>query len=94
LVGRRKTSARTRARWPRLTTERLGPLPLVNEFLDRLDLDARSSRFVPRSERVRLPHAVALGALLRSCLSSAGPSTGKRKCALVGQDRAENTAQC
>lgn len=53
---------------PRLTTERLGPLPLVTEFLDRLDLDARSPRFVLSSERVRLPHAVALGALLRSLL--------------------------
>jgi transposase len=57
----------------RLLTERLGPLPLVNEFLARLDLDARLSRFVPSSTRVKLPYAVALGALLRSLLVEREP---------------------
>ena len=57
----------------RLVCERLGPLPLVNEFLARLDLDARLARFVPSSGRVKLPYAVALGVLLRSLLVEREP---------------------
>lgn len=57
----------------RLMSERLGPLPLVNEFLARLDLDARLARFVPSSARVKLPYAVALGVLLRSLLVEREP---------------------
>ena len=57
----------------RLRSERLGPLPLVNAFMDRLQLDARLDRFVPSSERVKLPYATALGVLLRSLLVEREP---------------------
>lgn len=57
-----------------LRTERLGPLPLVNHFLARLDLEARLDRFVPtRDRRVRLPYAKGLGVLLRSILVEREP---------------------
>jgi transposase len=57
-----------------LATERLGPLPLVNHFLDRLDLDARLDRYVPtRDRRVRVPYCKALGVLVRSILVEREP---------------------
>jgi transposase len=56
-----------------LRSERLGPLPLINTFIDRLQLDARLNRFVPSSERVKLPYATALGVLLRSLLVEREP---------------------
>lgn len=57
-----------------LATERLGPLPLINHFLSRLDLDARMDRFVPtRDRRVRVPYGKALGVLLRSILVEREP---------------------
>ena len=57
-----------------LRTERLGPLPLVNHFLDRLQLEARVARFVPTLDRrVRLPYAKGLGVLLRSVLVEREP---------------------
>jgi len=57
-----------------LTTERLGPLPLIGHFLRRLDLDARLDRFVPTTDRrVRVPYGKALGVLLRSILVEREP---------------------
>jgi transposase len=57
-----------------LRTEHLGPLPLINHFLDRLGLQALIERFLPpRDARVRLPHAVGLGVLLRSILVERDP---------------------
>ncbi len=57
-----------------LRTERLGPLPLINHFLARIDLEAHIDRFVPTSDRrVRLPYAKALGVLLRSILVEREP---------------------
>ena len=57
-----------------LKTERLGPLPLINHFLERLDLEARLERFVPTHDRrIRLPYAKALGVLLRSVLVEREP---------------------
>jgi Transposase len=54
--------------------KRLGPLPLINCFIRRLDLDARLDRFVPtRDRRVRVPYGKALGALLRSILVEREP---------------------
>ena len=54
--------------------ERLGPLPLVNHFLDRLGVEALFERFVPRP-RVRrtLDPARALGVLLRSIIVEREP---------------------
>jgi transposase len=52
-----------------LHAERLGPLPVINHFLDRLGLQELLERFVPTvDKRVRLPFAVGLGVLLRSIL--------------------------
>jgi transposase len=57
-----------------LQTERLGPLPLINHFLERLDLEARLERFVPtKDRRIRLPYAKALGVVLRSVLVEREP---------------------
>jgi hypothetical protein len=57
-----------------LKTERLGPLPLINHFLERLDLETRMDRFVPTHDRrIRLPYAKALGVLLRSVLLEREP---------------------
>lgn len=52
-----------------LRRERLGPLPVINRFLDRLGLDRLLERFVPTTDRrVRLPFSKGLGLLLRSIL--------------------------
>ena len=57
-----------------LHIERLGPLPLINHFLERLGLDALLQRFVPTDDpRVRLPFAHGLGVLLRSVLVEREP---------------------
>src|ERR1017187_3944582 len=57
-----------------LQSERLGPLPLVNHFLERLGLEALLERFVPTLDRrVRLPYAKALLVLLRSVLVEREP---------------------
>ncbi len=57
-----------------LRVERLGPLPLVNVFLERLDLEARLERFVPSAgRRVRLAFARSLMVLLRSLLVEREP---------------------
>ena len=57
-----------------LRTERLGALPLINHFLDRLQLEAHLEGFVPtRDRRIRLPYAKALGVLVRSLLIEREP---------------------
>jgi transposase len=57
-----------------LHSERLGPLPLINHFIRRLDLEALLDRYVPtKDRRVRLPYAKALGVLLRSVLIEREP---------------------
>ena len=58
----------------RLRSERLGPLPLINAFLERLQLSERLERFVPSADaRVKLPYATSLGVLLRSLLVEREP---------------------
>lgn len=53
-----------------LASQRLGPLPLVNELIEQLQLQALLERYVPTSDRrCRLPCDKALGVLLRSILS-------------------------
>src|SRR6266852_2551704 len=50
-----------------LHSERLGPLPLINHFLQRLDLEALLDKYVPTTDRrCAVPHARALGVVLRS----------------------------
>ncbi len=57
-----------------LQTERLGPLPIINHFIDRLGLEQLLDSFVPTTDkRVRLPHAKGLGVLLRSILVEREP---------------------
>ena len=58
----------------RLRSERLGPLPLINVFLERLQLRERLERFVPSSDaRVKIAYATSLGVLLRSLLVEREP---------------------
>ena len=57
-----------------LRTQRLGPLPLVNHYLDRLGLADLLGRFVPTPDRrTRLPYHMGLGILLRSILTEREP---------------------
>ncbi len=57
-----------------LQTERLGPLPVVNHFLDRLGLDDLLGEFVPSQDRASgLAYATALGVLLRSIIVEREP---------------------
>lgn len=57
-----------------LVTERMGPLPLVNHFLDHLGIEETFERFVPTTHpRVKLSYAKALGILLRSILTEREP---------------------
>jgi transposase len=57
-----------------LRNERLGPLPIVNHFLDRLGIENLLERFVPTADcRYLLSHAKALGVLLRSIIVEREP---------------------
>jgi hypothetical protein len=57
-----------------LQSERLGALPLINRFLERLGLQTHLDRFVPTTDRrVRVPYARALAVLLRSLLIEREP---------------------
>lgn len=57
-----------------LRAERLGALPLINHFLERLDLARHLEDFVPTTDRrIRVPYAKALGVPLRSLLIEREP---------------------
>ena len=57
-----------------LSTERLGPLPLVNHFISRLGLIELLDQYVPTTDRrCAVPHATALGVLLRSIVVEREP---------------------
>ena len=57
-----------------LKTERLGPLPLVNHFLERMGLAELLEKHVPTGDRrCSVPHAQALGVLLRSIVVEREP---------------------
>ena len=57
-----------------LATERVGPLPLINHFLDRLGLGMLLERHVPTVDRRHaVSHAQALGVLVRSILIEREP---------------------
>jgi transposase len=56
-----------------LHTERLGPLPLINHFIDRIGLHDTLSRHVPSDARCSVTHASALGVLLRSIIVEREP---------------------
>jgi len=57
-----------------LVTQRLGPLPIVNHFLDRLGLERLFEQFIPAADaRCSLPPAKALGVLVRSIVVEREP---------------------
>ena len=67
-----------------LESRRLGPLPLVNHFLERLGLEALLDRFVPTPDpRTHMPHARGLGVLLRSFLIERQPLYRQQEIALT-----------
>ncbi len=56
-----------------LQIERLGPLPLVNHFIERMGLEDMLDRHVKSDARCAVPHARALGVLLRSLIVEREP---------------------
>jgi transposase len=57
-----------------LRSERLGPLPLINHFLQRIGLETLLDQHVPtRDRRSAVAHAQALGVLLRSIIVEREP---------------------
>jgi Domain of unknown function (DUF4277) len=56
-----------------LRSERLGPLPLINHFIERIGLPDLLARHVPSDARCSIPHAQALGVLLRSLVVQREP---------------------
>jgi transposase len=58
---------------PTLHIERLGPLPIINHFIARMGLDDALARHVPSDQRCVIPHARALGVLLRSIIVEREP---------------------
>ncbi|MGC8520158.1 MAG: IS1634 family transposase [Steroidobacteraceae bacterium] len=60
-----------------LVSKVVGPLPLLNGFLDRLQIEALFARFVPSTDRrLKLAPAVGLGVLLRNILLAREPLYG------------------
>ena len=58
----------------RLISKAVGPLPLVNRFLERLQIKSLLTKFVPAGDRrQRLAPATGLGVLLRNVLLSRKP---------------------
>ena len=56
-----------------LQIERLGPLPLINHFIKRIGLEEILDRYLPSDARCAVPHARALGVLLRSLIVEREP---------------------
>jgi hypothetical protein len=56
-----------------LQIERLGPLPLVNHFIERIGLEEMIGQYVKSDARCAIPHARALGVLLRSFIVEREP---------------------
>ena len=56
-----------------LQIERLGPLPLINHFIERIGLEQALDKHVPSDARCTLTHARALGVLLRSIIVEREP---------------------
>ncbi len=69
----RQALTRSGARFT-LQSERLGPLPLINHFLQRIGLEQLLDRHVATSDgRCAMRHASALGVLLRSIIVEREP---------------------
>jgi len=66
----------------------LGALPVIQHFLERLQLDALLARYVPsKSARIQIPHAVALGVLLRNIILGRAPLYGLQEWATPYQPK-------
>lgn len=60
-----------------LVSKVLGPLPIINRFLERLRLDRFLAQFVPLTDRrLKLPPAVGIGVVLRNVLVAREPLYG------------------
>ena len=64
-----------------LQSERLGPLPLINHFLERLGLEDVLDRHVPTDVRCAISHARALGLPLRFIIVEREPIYRQQKTA-------------
>jgi len=72
-MSKRQSPSGSNARFA-LSSERLGPLPLINQFIARIGLDALLERHVPTLDaRNAVSHAKALGVLLRSIIVEREP---------------------
>jgi hypothetical protein len=56
-----------------LQSERLGPLPIINHFIQRLGLEDLIDRYVRSDSRCAVPHSRSLGVLLRSIIVEREP---------------------
>ena len=57
-----------------LVPDQLGGVPIINRVIERVGLDALLARFVPHAHRrVRLPHAKALGVVIRNLVLQHAP---------------------
>lgn len=56
-----------------LQIERLGPLPLINHFIERVGVQQALARHIPSDTRCAVTHATALGVLLRSIIVEREP---------------------
>jgi len=56
-----------------LQSERLGPLPLFNHFIQRMGPEEALDRYLPTDPRSAVSHARALGVLLRSIVVEREP---------------------
>lgn len=59
-----------------LRSQLLGPLPIINRFLDRLGADALLERVLEADPRSRMPPAKALGVVLRNLIEQRRPLYG------------------
>ena len=72
-MAQTQTSPHQNARFT-LHSERVGPLPLINHFLQRTGLEELLDKHVPTTDRrCAVPHALALGVLLRSLVVEREP---------------------
>jgi transposase len=83
-----------------LRIERLGPLPLVNHLIERIGLAEILDRYLPSDARCAVPHARALGVLLRSLIVEREPIYRQQETVhgfadgLFGVDAQEMTHVC
>jgi transposase len=57
-----------------LVPEQLGGLPIINRVIERIGLDALLEHFIPHTDRrLRLPHARALGVVIRNLVLQHAP---------------------